>query len=81
MNLIPGSYVTHAKMPELGNGEILSALDCIVLIRFSSGNRAFRLDLVTPHLMVTSEAPAPPPKKVSKRTRKVPAAKVASTET
>jgi hypothetical protein len=75
MNLIPGCYVTHAKLPELGNGEVLSAQDGTVSIRFASGNRAFKIDLVMRHLMVTHEAPAAPPPKASKRTRKEPSAK------
>jgi hypothetical protein len=61
-------------MPELGNGEVMYAQDGNVSIRFSTGNRAFKLDMVMHHLAVTSEAPAPPPKKV--RARKAPAIKV-----
>lgn len=76
MNLIPGSYVTHTKMPELGNGEVLSAQDGTVSIRFTSGARAFKIALVTPHLLVTSEAPAPPPAP-AKRARKAAVPKVA----
>lgn len=75
MTLIPGSYVTHAKMPELGSGEILSAHDGRVSIRFASGNRDFMVDLVLRHLTVTSEAPAPAPTKASKRPKKVAATK------
>lgn len=77
MNLFPGSYVTHAKLPELGNGEILSAQDGNVSIRFASGNRAFNVDLVMKHLTVTLEAPVMPPKP-PKRVRKAPAAKAAA---
>lgn len=78
MNLFPGSYVKHAKLPELGNGEVLSAQDGTVSIRFASGNRAFNVALVMRHLTVTSEAPVMPPPKVPKRARKAPAAKAAA---
>ena len=74
MNLFPGTYVTHTKLPELGNGEVMYAQDGTVSIRFSSGARAFKVDLVMRHLAVTYEAPAPAPKK--KRARKAPTAKV-----
>jgi hypothetical protein len=80
MNLIPGCYVTHTKMPELGNGEVLSAYDGTISIRFASGNRAFKLDRATPHLMVTTEAPAPAPRAKPKRARKAPAVKIARTK-
>jgi hypothetical protein len=74
-----GSYVTHAKMPELGAGEILTSDKGAVRIRFASGERNFIWDMVASHLTVTTEAPAPPPK-ASKRARKAPAkARVAVT--
>jgi hypothetical protein len=76
MNLFPGSYVTHSKLADLGSGEILCAQDGTVSIRFASGNRAFKVDLVMPHLVVTTEAPAPSPKP-AKRARKAPVAKAA----
>jgi hypothetical protein len=76
VNLIPGSYVTHAKLPELGSGEILSAQDGTVSIRFASGNRAFKVELVMRHLVVTQVAPAPTPTKSPKRARKESKAKV-----
>lgn len=75
MNLIPGCYVTHTKLPELGNGEVLSVQDGNVLIRFATGNRAFKVDFATPHLVMTSEAPAPPTPAASKRSRKAPSIK------
>lgn len=59
--------MTHAKLPELGNGEVMYEQDGNIAIRFSTGNRFFRLDLVMRHLVLTSEPPAPPPKKTSKR--------------
>jgi hypothetical protein len=79
VNILPGSYVTHAKLPELGNGEVLSAQDGNVCIRFASGNRSFKVDLVMRHLQVTSEAPAPAPQKSAKRARKAPAKAAAKT--
>lgn len=75
MNIIPGSYVTHAKLPELGNGEVMSSQEGIVCIRFSTGNRNFKLNMVMRHLVVTTEAPALPPQKSAKRARKVATAK------
>ncbi len=55
-----GSYVVHAKMPELGTGEVLAAEKGAVRIRFASGERSFSMDFVAPHLTVTAEAPAKP---------------------
>jgi hypothetical protein len=52
----------------------MSAQDGTVSIRFASGNRAFKVELVMRHLTVTSEAPVMPPK-APKRARKAPAAK------
>ena len=79
MNLTPGSFVTHAKLPELGAGEIMSAHDGSVLIRFTTGARTFKVKLVVPHLVVTFAAPAPTPApKKAKRARKEPAAKAAA---
>jgi hypothetical protein len=69
LNLIPGMYVTHAKLPQLGSGEILAEHEGRVSIRFASGNRDFVADLVRPHLSVTSEAPAAH-QKSAKRARK-----------
>jgi hypothetical protein len=53
-----GSYVLHAKLPELGTGEILTSEKGCVRIRFASGERNFNVDFVSPHLTVTAEAPA-----------------------
>jgi hypothetical protein len=74
VSIIQGSYVTHAKMPELGSGEILSIDNGRIGIRFATGQRNFMYDLVAPHLTVTSEAPAKLPQK-GKRASKA-AAKV-----
>jgi hypothetical protein len=76
LNLHPGSYVTHAKMPELGSGEILTSEDGKLCIRFASGHRNFMYDLVVPHLTLTSEAPAKPPQKPARRAKKAAAPKV-----
>jgi hypothetical protein len=75
VSIIQGSYVTHAKLPELGSGEILSIDNGRIGIRFASGQRNFMYDLVAPHLTVTNEAPARPPAKSGKR------AKAAATKT
>lgn len=67
-----GSYVTHAKMPELGAGEILTSDKGAIRIRFASGERNFIWDLVAGYLTVTTEAPERPLTKPSKRARKTP---------
>lgn len=61
-----GSYVTHAKLPELGSGEIISVSEERISIRFESGERSFVYDLVEKHLQVTSEAPPQKPSKAHK---------------
>jgi hypothetical protein len=63
-----GNYVLHAKLPELGAGEILAADKGAVRIRFASGDRNFIWDLVAAHLKMTDEGPVAPPS--GKRTRK-----------
>jgi hypothetical protein len=64
-----GSFVTHAKLPELGSGEVLSHDKGTMRIRFASGERAFAFEKVEPHLLVTQEAPAPtkPAKRAAKK--------------
>lgn len=69
-----GSYVTHAKMPELGAGEITASDKGAVRIRFASGDRNFIWELVANHLTVTNEAPPAPAPKSTKRPRKAKAA-------
>jgi hypothetical protein len=65
-----GSYVVHAKLPELGTGEVLAAEKGAVRIRFASGERNFSIDFVAPHLTVTAEAPPKPqPAKSKSRAR------------
>lgn len=73
----PGSYVTHAKLPDLGPGEVVLLDKGTIRIRFASGERAFLLDSVAPHLTVTQEAPAkaPAPKRATKAKAKKAAAK------
>jgi len=63
-----GSYVTHAKLLQLGSGEVCGWDDHIVTIRFASGERNFVFDLVAKHLVETSEAPVVQ-KKSAKRAR------------
>jgi hypothetical protein len=72
-----GTYVTHAKLPELGTGEILAMDKGAIKIRFASGERNFSGELVTAHLVTTLEAPARPAKKTGSRARKaIPKAKL-----
>ena len=78
LNILPGSYVTHAKLAELGSGEIMGAQDGRLSIRFASGSRDFMEAKVMQHLTVTNEAPAaPPPRKSATRARKAAVAKAA----
>lgn len=70
MILIPGSYVKHAKMLDLGSGEVMSAEEGKIRIRFASGERSFLYERVVEHLTVTTEAvpaPAAKPKKASSK--------------
>lgn len=68
-----GSFVTHAKLMELGSGEVISIDRGEVRIRFASGDRAFVGDLALAHLTTTDEPPAPA-KAAPKRARKAKAA-------
>ena len=61
--LLVGTCVTHAKLPELGSGEIIVLDGERMTIRFATGERNFVYTLVAKHLQVTSEAPAPRPSK------------------
>lgn len=54
---VPGSFVTHAKLPELGSGEVLFAEKGTMRVRFASGERDFLIAAAAPHLQVTLEAP------------------------
>jgi hypothetical protein len=64
-----GAYVLHAKLPELGAGEILaSEREGAIRIRFASGERNFIWELVAAHLRMTDQVPAPPPS--ARRSRK-----------
>lgn len=72
MILLPGAYVTHARLLELGSGEILGTEEGKIRIRFASGERSFLVEKVVDHLTITSEAPPPPAAKTraaSKRKR------------
>jgi uncharacterized protein DUF3553 len=81
LNIVPGSYVTHSKLPELGSGEVLSAQEGLVSIRFASGDRTFKHELVMRFLTVTSEAPLliAPQKRAASRARKM-RSKIAATK-
>ena len=61
--LMPGSYVTHSKLPELGSGEVLSLQNDKVLIRFASGERSFQIVIAGRFFSSSTEAPAAPAKK------------------
>ena len=56
--------MTHAKLPELGTGEIVATDGDRLAIRFASGERNFVCHLIEKHLSVTLEAPPPPPKAI-----------------
>lgn len=70
-SLEPGSYVTHAKLPDLGSGEVMSSDKGTLRIRFASGERAFLIEAVERHLLVTHEAPSSPPPAKRKTKAKV----------
>jgi hypothetical protein len=72
-----GSYVTHAKLPELGAGEVVTLADGVVRIRFAGGERAFLTDMVAPHLTVTMEAPVRAQAPAAARRARKPKAKAA----
>lgn len=59
MSIRIGTYVTHAKLPDLGSGEVIAMDGERLVIRFSSGERNFIYHLVEKHLNITAEAPAP----------------------
>ena len=69
--IVPGSFVVHAKLAELGSGEVLSAEKGTLRLRFASGERSFLTELVAPYLSVVAEGPAPrPAHKAASRARK-----------
>jgi hypothetical protein len=53
-----GSFVTHAKLLDLGSGEVVSYDKGTMRIRFASGERDFLVEAVAKHLLVTQEGPA-----------------------
>lgn len=69
-----GSFVVHAKLPDLGVGEVMAAEKGCLRIRFASGERNFNAGFVTPHLTVTTEAP----KRISPKAKKAKAKASAS---
>jgi hypothetical protein len=72
--IVLGAYVVHAKLPELGSGEVLSAEKGTLRLRFACGERSFLTALVSQHLSVVIAGPAPrAPAKAAKRARKAPA--------
>jgi hypothetical protein len=78
-NMTRGAYVSHAKLLDLGSGEIMSAEKGVLRIRFAAGERAFSAAAVAPHLTVSLEAPVfLPPKPVRKVRTKTPARKLAA---
>ena len=72
--IIPGSFVVHAKLPELGRGEVLSAEKNTLRLRFACGERSFATSVVSEHLSVVVAGPTPPPAKAAKRATKAPKA-------
>lgn len=72
-DIVPGSFVVHAKLAELGSGEVLSTEKGTLRLRFACGERSFLTEAVSPHLSVVAEGPPPPTakKKAAKRVRKV----------
>lgn len=68
----PGSFVTHAKLLELGSGEVVSYDRGAVRIRFASGERQFLMEAAALHLAATADAPvrSAAPKRASAAKRK-----------
>jgi len=62
LNLELGCYVSHARLPELGTGEVLHSEKGTIRIRFASGDRSFLWAKAEPYLEVTQAAPPPAPK-------------------
>ena len=76
----PGSYVVHAKLPELGTGEIIASEKGCMRIRFASGERNFNIDFVSPHLSATAEAPKPASSKARAKAKSQSKSKARSSE-
>lgn len=66
-----GSFVSHAKLPDLGAGEVVASDKGTIRVRFASGERAFLLEAVERHLIVSETAPpaATPPKRAAKKAK------------
>lgn len=72
--IVPGSFVVHAKLPELGSGEVLWSEKGTLRVRFACGERSFLAEWASQHLSVVIAAPPPrAPAKGGKRARKAPA--------
>lgn len=67
--IVPGSYITHAKLLDLGSGEVLSVDKGAIRVRFASGQRTFLTSAVEQHLTVTEAAPAPLAKATAARSK------------
>lgn len=70
--IVAGSIVVHAKLPELGRGEVLSEEKNTLRLRFACGERSFATAVVSQHLSVVEAAPTPA--KAAKRRAKASAA-------
>lgn len=72
--IVPGSFVVHAKLPELGSGEVLWTDKGTLRLRFACGERSFLAEHASQHLSVVVEGPARQlPPAARKRARKAPA--------
>jgi hypothetical protein len=71
--IVTGSFVVHAKLPELGSGEVLWSEKGTLRLRFACGERSFLAELASPHLSVVVAGPPSRPPAKAKRTRKAPA--------
>ena len=66
MTLLIGSCVTHARMLELGSGEVVAFDGVRLKLHFASGDRSFVFRLAEKHLQLIPEAPTPVVSPVSK---------------
>jgi hypothetical protein len=68
--IVPGAFVVHAKLSELGSAEVLSDEKGTLRLRFACGERSFLTEFTSQHLSVVVAGPAPrPPAKSGKRAR------------
>ena len=61
-----GAFVSHDKLPELGNGEVVACEKGTVRVRFATAEKTFLVELVAQHLSPSAEGPKARPKATRK---------------